>query len=89
MGTSAADLPQTRRQPASVVDPSCTERRGGHGSTASLEAGNRHAEWRAGDVVQADLGEEVDRFRIATVLAADPDLEIFVRGPPFLDGDPD
>src|SRR5262249_46802496 len=40
------------------------------------EARDRDAERRAGHVVQADVVEELDRARIAAVLAADADLEL-------------
>ena len=43
------------------------------------EAGDRHAEGRAGDVVQPDLVAEGDRGRVAAVLAADADLEVGPR----------
>ena len=43
---------------------------------AGLEAGDRHAEGRAGDVVQPDAVEEVDGLRVAAVLAADADLQV-------------
>ncbi len=39
------------------------------------EAGDRHAEGRAGDVVEADGLAERDRGRIAAVLAADAELD--------------
>src|ERR1051326_2831361 len=39
------------------------------------EAGDRHAERRAGDVIEPDLVAEGDRGGIAAVLAADAELE--------------
>jgi hypothetical protein len=48
------------------------------------EAGDRHAEGRAGDVVQPDLVAEVDDCGVAAVLAADADLEVRLgAGRPF------
>src|SRR5215213_1972377 len=55
----------------------------GHGVDATLaqrrlggrEAGERHAERRAADVVEAELVAELDRARLAAVLAADPELQ--------------
>ena len=51
---------------------------------AGLQPGDRHPERRAGDVVQADLVEEVHRVGVAAVLAADADLagRAGSRGPP-------
>ena len=51
-----------------------TERR-----PAGLEAGDRDPEGRAGDVVQPHLVEEVDRGRVATVLAADAQVQVGSR----------
>ena len=59
------------------------------GRAARLQAGDRDAERRAGDVVQAHLVEEVDRLRVAAVLAADAELEVGAGGPAGLDGDAD
>src|SRR5258706_8618169 len=56
---------------------------------ARFEPRDRYAERRAGHVVEPDLVEEVDRVRIAAVLAADADLEVRPRGPALLDRDPD
>ena len=42
---------------------------------AGLQPGDRHPERRAGHVVQAGIVEEVDRLRVAAVLAADAELE--------------
>ena len=47
----------------------------GQGGPSGLEAGDRDPERRAGDVVQPDLVEEVDRRRVAPVLAADAEVE--------------
>src|SRR5437867_9440088 len=44
---------------------------------------------RAGDVGHANSVAEVDRGRLATVLAADADLQIGPRPAPALDPDPD
>ena len=51
---------------------------------AGLQPRDRHPERRAGDVVEPDLVEEVDRLRVAAVLAADAELEVRAgsRGPP-------
>ncbi len=46
---------------------------------ARLEPGDRHAERRARDVVQAHLLEEVDGLRVASVLAADPAVQVGPR----------
>src|SRR6266852_8408376 len=40
---------------------------------------HRHSEWTARDVVQTQLVAEVDRVRVASMLAADPDLEVLPR----------
>src|SRR5262245_21308304 len=44
------------------------------------EPGDRNAVRGAGDVVQPRLVEEPDRRRVAAVLAADADLEPWLRG---------
>src|SRR6185295_6849196 len=41
--------------------------------------GDRHPKRRAGDVVEPGHMEELDRLRIAAVLAADPELEPRMR----------
>jgi len=41
------------------------------------EAGDRYAEWRAADVVEADSVEEGDRGWVAAVFAADADLDVW------------
>ncbi|MCW2793863.1 MAG: EamA family transporter [Nocardioides sp.] len=46
---------------------------------AGLQAGDRDAERRAGDVVEPDLVEEVDRGRVATVLPADAEVQVRPR----------
>jgi O-acetylserine/cysteine efflux transporter len=46
------------------------------GGAAGLEAGDRDPERRAGDVVQPHLVEEVDRRRVAPVLAADTEVQV-------------
>ena len=40
------------------------------------QAGDRHAEGRAGHVVQADVVAELDARRIAAVLAADAEVQV-------------
>ena len=57
------------------------------GSAAGLEPRDRDAERRAGDVVEADLVEEVHAVGVAAVLAADADLQVRLGGPALLDGD--
>ena len=54
------------------------ERRSASGRAAGLQPRDRHPERRAGDVVQADRVEEVDRGGVAAVLAADAELEVGV-----------
>src|SRR5207244_7804144 len=51
------------------------------------KARDRHAERRAGHVVEPDLVAEGDRGRIAAVLAADADLEPAPSLAPALDAD--
>src|ERR1043166_4798652 len=51
------------------------------------EAGDGHAERRAGDVVEADEVAEGYRARLAAVLAADADLEAGLRRAPALRAD--
>ena len=41
-----------------------------------LQPGHRHPERRAGHVVEPDLVEEVDRVRVAAVLAADAEVQV-------------
>ena len=53
------------------------------------EAGDRHAEGRAGDVVEPSLLAEGDRGRIAAVLAADAELDVRARRAAALGGDAD
>lgn len=57
--------------------------------SARLQARDRHPERRAGDVVETDLVEEMDRGRVATVLAADTEVEVRSRRAPPLTGDAD
>src|SRR5437588_3501978 len=52
------------------------------------EACERDPERRARHVVEAELVAERDRARLAAVLAADTELELRLRAPPPLDGDP-
>src|SRR5439155_12657106 len=40
------------------------------------QAGNWHAEWAARDVVQPDLVAELNRIRVAALLAADAELDL-------------
>src|SRR5271166_5971528 len=58
-------------------------------SAAGLQPGDGHPERRAGHIVQARVVEEVHRVRVATVLAADADLEARPCGPALFDGDAD
>src|SRR5258708_4892732 len=51
--------------------------------------GDRHPERRARDIVEPDLMAERDRARIATMLAADADLEVAAGRASALDADPD
>ena len=48
------------------------------------QAGDRHAERAAADVIQPDLVAELDRVRVAAVLAADADLQVRPRRPALL-----
>src|SRR6478672_3768085 len=50
--------------------------------------GDRHAERRARYIVETDLVAERDRRRIAAVLAADANLEVFAHPAAALDADP-
>src|SRR6266516_4768758 len=59
------------------------------GGPSRLEPGHRHAERRAGHVVQVDRVEEVDGVGVAAVLAADAQLEPGAVQPAALSGDPD
>src|SRR5687767_7323749 len=56
---------------------------------ARLQPRHGHAEGRAGHVVQPHLVEEVDRVRVAAVLAADAELQVGPGGPAPFDGDLD
>jgi len=49
------------------------------------QARDRHAEGRAADVVHAGEVAELDRVRLAAVLAADADLEVGLGRAPLLD----
>src|SRR5689334_20704608 len=53
------------------------------------EAGDRHPERAAADVVEADPVEEVDRLGVAAVLAADAELELLVHRTAALGADLD
>jgi O-acetylserine/cysteine efflux transporter len=68
-----------RRRPLLPVD----------GRAAGLEPGDGHPERRAGHVVEAHVVEEVDRGGVATVLAADPEVQVGVRGPAGFGRGPD
>src|SRR6185369_2914881 len=48
----------------------------GQGRLRRRQFGNRHAVGRAGDVAQPDLGAEMNRGRIAAVLAADAEFHV-------------
>ena len=52
--------------------------------TPRLQPRHGHAERRAGDVVQTDLIEEVDRLGIAAVLTADAAVQVVSPGAPLL-----
>src|SRR2546427_1285779 len=49
------------------------------------ETGDRHAERRAGHVIQAHVVTELHRRRLAAVLSTDADLELGPRSPAELD----
>ena len=51
-------------------------------AAASRATGTRYG--RAAHVIEADLVEEVDRRRVAAVLAADPELEVGAAGAALL-----
>ena len=69
--------PSAWRRPSASFRAAC--------AAASRAMGSRYG--RAGDVVEADLVAELDRARVAAVLAADAELEVGPRGAPLLDGD--
>lgn len=50
----------------------------------SRKAGEGHAQWGAGHVVDAHVVEEVDRVGVAPVLSANPKLHARVHVPPAL-----
>jgi hypothetical protein len=54
------------------------------GGLRRREPRDRHAEGRAGDVVEADLLAEGDGGRVAAMLAADAELEVRARLAPAL-----
>src|SRR5262249_19232452 len=56
------------------------------GGLGGGEAGDRYAERAAGDVIQANLLAELDRIRVAAVLAADAAFELVLRTMAFADG---
>src|SRR5690242_8115468 len=49
------------------------------------QPGDRHPEWTAAHIVQADLVTELHRVWVAALLAADADLQIRSRRPALLD----
>src|SRR3954451_900590 len=51
------------------------------------EAGDRHAERAARDVVQPDLVAQLDRVRVAALFAADAELDLRPRLAALLDGE--
>src|SRR3989442_4744782 len=53
------------------------------------EAGDRHPIGRARHVIEPDLAAEMDRGRVAAMLAADAELEAGPGGAAALGGDPD
>src|SRR5262245_718366 len=57
------------------------------GCLRGSEPRDRNPEWRAGDVVEAELVAERDRRRVAAVLAADADFELVARLAAALDAD--
>ncbi|MEY3768803.1 MAG: hypothetical protein RLZZ11_1873 [Cyanobacteriota bacterium] len=70
-----------------AVGPSATVgAAGSQGGPGGLESSHGHPEGRAGDVVKADLVEEVDRLRVTAVLATDAALEPRTHRPALLDG---
>src|SRR5690242_7438697 len=93
-----------RNAPEACTSPATAEGRGACGRTPPAssvadadrerclrrcEAGDGDAIRRHADVVQADLLEEVDRRRIAAVLAADAELQVRARAAALLDRDVD
>src|SRR5687767_7948661 len=56
---------------------------------ARLQAGDRHTEGGAGDVVESGPGEEADGVRVAAVFAADADRQLGIGGSAFRDRDLD
>src|SRR5512133_3995546 len=62
--------------PALILQPSEGTSGMHYGSLRGRDARYRHAERRAAHVVEARHVEEVDRVRVAAVLAADADLQI-------------
>ena len=61
--------------------------RAAQGGLRRRQPRDRHAERRAGDVVEAGAVAEVDRGRVAAVLAADADLEVRAASAAALDAD--
>src|SRR3954454_22607458 len=62
---------------------------GREGGLRGREPRDRHAEGRAGDVVEPDPVEQVDRGGVAAVLSADAELELGPRGAAALAADRD
>ena len=75
------------RRPVFQLQSSLDLRRDSAACARAPQPRHRHPIGRGADVVQADLVEEMDRRRIAAVLAADADLQIGPRLPAELDAD--
>src|SRR5579883_219369 len=71
-----------RRRASSLARNALAER-----GLRGREPSDRHAEWRAGHIVEPSRVAECDRSRIAAMLAADADLELVAHGTPALDTD--
>src|SRR4029453_3737548 len=61
----------------------------GRGRPTRLQPCDRDAEGTAGHVVEPGVVEEVDRLRVAAVLAADSDLQVRAGLAPLVRGDTD
>src|SRR5205814_10548733 len=77
-------FPRTVGQLGRGAGPSCAE-----GRMSGGQPRQGHPERRARHVVEADLVAEVDRGRVAAVLAADPELERLPGGAAPLAGPAD
>src|ERR1700678_3709076 len=64
----------------------CASRFSGWGDSRRTELGDGESCRRAGYVVHADLLEELDGSRIASMFAADADLDLWVGRSGFEDG---